>query len=283
MSTFLYSWSTKMNSQLALQALLARQQSLASWIINLVCGCKYACLHLSGCFLQIHLLWWFYDSAISGDLDLHVRWWSWGGFIPWVVFCCCRCSPEGNLVSEETVVATVNSTVFCLHVERSWCTARGSNLGWSPVSLCHLHIDMVANLYGWQRVGSLVVIGFLRCLEMCRPGHKAVLVDCLWLQLLAGGWWDWVKLLAHQQLGWGSQVVHWSIAILENAEYSTEAIRLSLVQDILVDLDILLNEATGLWIPGAGGNVFKVPSHCKNFELFSDEPLSLSTVSGMPC
>ena len=175
-----------MNSQLALQALLAWQQSLASWIINLVCGCRDACLHLSGCFLQIHLLWWFYDSAISGDLDLHVRWWSWGGFILWVVFCCCRWCPGGNLVSEETVVATVNSTVFCLHVERSWCTARGSNLGWSPVSLCHLHRH--GNQSSWVTKG-----GQFGCNRFSVfPGDvQAWTQSCFgWLSLAsAAGWW----------------------------------------------------------------------------------------------
>ena len=53
---------------------------------------------------------------------------------------------------------------------------------------------------------------------------------------------------AHQKLGWGNQVVQRSIAVLEDAEQSTAAIRLGLVDDVLDDLDILLSEAIGLWI-----------------------------------
>ena len=57
-------------------------------------------------------------------------------------------------MSEETAVATVDpaqwvdSTVFCLQVERTWRNARGGNLGWSPVSRYHLVIDVVASLHG---------------------------------------------------------------------------------------------------------------------------------------
>ena len=113
-----------------------------------------ACLHLSGCFLQVHPLWRFQDSAISRHVDLHVRRWSWAGFILWVVFPCCRRCHGGNVVSGETAVATidpaqwVDSTVFCLHVERTWRTARGGNFGWSPVCRYHLLIDVFASLHG---------------------------------------------------------------------------------------------------------------------------------------
>ena len=34
-----------------------------------------------------------------------------------------------NLVSEETAVAMVDSTLFCLHVQRSWRTANSQILG----------------------------------------------------------------------------------------------------------------------------------------------------------
>ena len=50
---------------------------------------------MSACFLQVHPLCLVYDSVISEDRDLHVRRWSWAGFIAWVIFRCWRWCPGG--------------------------------------------------------------------------------------------------------------------------------------------------------------------------------------------